>query len=71
MSVPRLSLTRRQFTMGLAGPALAFPGVGISIYNPKLAGDCSIWLQEPAARKRRPAEILDEAFSAFQHHRDA
>jgi sugar phosphate isomerase/epimerase len=51
--------------LGLAGAALAFPGTRNSSYNPVLAAHTSIWISEAAARNRRPAEILDEAFGGI------
>jgi sugar phosphate isomerase/epimerase len=61
-----MTQTRRQFVLGLAGGALAYPGTGNNLYNPKLAVHTSIWVSEAAARKKQPADMIDEAFGAIQ-----
>lgn len=66
MPIRHAALTRRQFAFGVAGAALAIPGAASSIYDPKLAIHTSIWLSEAAARKKRPADVLDEALELIQ-----
>jgi len=62
-SAPLLT-TRRELLLGLAGAALASAKVRNSMYNPEIAAHTSIWLFEAELRKRRAADILEEALSS-------
>jgi sugar phosphate isomerase/epimerase len=61
-SAPFLT-TRRELLLGLAGAALASSKVRNGMYNPEIAAHTSIWLLEAEFRRRRAADILEEALS--------
>ena len=61
-----MAQTRAPIRFGSGWRGAGIPRHGNNLYNPKLAVHTSIWVSEAAARKKQPADIIDEAFGAIQ-----
>jgi sugar phosphate isomerase/epimerase len=57
--------SRREVLFGLAGGALSFRRVQARDYHPEFASHTSIWVKEAEFRRRRLADIIDDAFDTI------
>jgi sugar phosphate isomerase/epimerase len=59
-------ISRREAICGLAAAVRALAGSRNGIYNPELLADTAVWIREAEDRRKRPLELVDEAFAGIQ-----